>query len=62
MCGIKGLGVALHAVSGIVNHRLTQALQLLPGEETEGLRLRSHPFSWWLLVCYQPSTPPLSYI
>lgn len=52
MCVIKGLGVALHAVSGTVNHRLAQALQLLPREETKGLRLGSHPFSWWLLVCY----------
>lgn len=30
MSGIKGLGVALRAVSGIVNHRGAQALQLLP--------------------------------
>lgn len=31
MCRVKSLGVALRVVSGIVNHRGAQALQLLPG-------------------------------
>lgn len=50
MCRVKSLGVALRVVSGIVNHRGAQALQLLPGGGTEGLSLRSHAFSWWLLA------------
>lgn len=46
--GIKGLGVALCAVSGLVNHRGTQGPAAAPRVGTEGLGLRSRPFSWWL--------------
>lgn len=65
MSRIKGLGVALCAVSGTVNHWGTQALQLLPrgGGGTQGLGLRSQPFSWWLLALLPAiKSPPVLHL